>query len=196
MVSVFVFLLITYGIVFWKKPGNQSILKMMSLFGIIAGLYLIYCMSRIYTLSTIPVWNSAATPVEFYTAAFLLGAILLMMVFQGRLFKLDLQETEYLASRISVLYLLLVILLFLDLGNTVYTHYVDFKVMPMTAEDPGYILNLAKSILHLAAIFIIISQFYQFNQKKHFSGVGGIRLVFFVLILAEIIGRYFFYAYL
>ena len=194
LVSVFAILLISYALIFWRYPESRSLLKIIAILEMITGLFLIYSMSRIYTLSTIPVWNSMATPVEFFTASFLLGGLLLMLVFQRRLFKLEIRELANFSRRISVLYLLLIIFLMIDLGNTIYYHYIDYEISRMTAEDTSYIINLTKSILHIASILILIPQFYQFNIKKHFSGVLGFRIIFFLLILAELIGRYGFYA--
>jgi len=41
------------------------------------GLALVGAMSRIYMLRTVPAWNSAATPISFFTTTFLLGSLAL-----------------------------------------------------------------------------------------------------------------------
>jgi anaerobic dimethyl sulfoxide reductase subunit C (anchor subunit) len=45
----------------------------------VAGLILIYIMSRIYMIPTRPVWNSLFTPAGFYLTAIILGASLLLL---------------------------------------------------------------------------------------------------------------------
>src|SRR5690606_36707035 len=42
---------------------------------VIMGFLTVYCMSRVYLLPTQIAWNSAATPVAFFSATFLLGSI-------------------------------------------------------------------------------------------------------------------------
>jgi DMSO reductase anchor subunit len=42
---------------------------------ILFGLTLVYSISRLYMLRTVPAWNNPATPAAFFTTAFLLGAI-------------------------------------------------------------------------------------------------------------------------
>lgn len=58
----------------------------------LAGLALIYCMARVYRLSSMPGWNSWHTPVSFYLTAGLLGVLLSgMMLMPSILLYLRLQ---------------------------------------------------------------------------------------------------------
>jgi anaerobic dimethyl sulfoxide reductase subunit C (anchor subunit) len=45
--------------------------------GVLSGVVLIYSMSRIYTLRTVPVWNTWVTPLSFLISVLLLGLLLL-----------------------------------------------------------------------------------------------------------------------
>jgi anaerobic dimethyl sulfoxide reductase subunit C (anchor subunit) len=44
--------------------------------GSILGLALVYCISRLYMLRTVPAWNTPATPMSFFTTTLLLGLVL------------------------------------------------------------------------------------------------------------------------
>jgi len=45
-------------------------------FGVLTGIGLVYGMSRIYMLRTVPVWNTWATPISFFISAVLLGVLI------------------------------------------------------------------------------------------------------------------------
>ncbi len=42
---------------------------------IVCGLFLVYSISRLYMLRTVPAWNNLGTPAAFFVSAFLLGAV-------------------------------------------------------------------------------------------------------------------------
>ena len=48
--------------------------------GTILGIFLIYSISRLYMLRTVPTWNSLRTPLTFYLSSFLLGSVALITV--------------------------------------------------------------------------------------------------------------------
>jgi len=60
-------------------PSAGRSLKWLVDFTAIAGLVLIFVMSRIYMIPTRPVWNSIFTPAGFYLTAIILGASLLLL---------------------------------------------------------------------------------------------------------------------
>ena len=56
-----------------RKGRHNSVLGALTA---IVGLITVFVMSRVYMLSSVPVWNSGATPLAFFGSAFLIGAIL------------------------------------------------------------------------------------------------------------------------
>ena len=51
-----------------------------TLSGIVCGLGLVYSISRLYMLRTVPAWNHLGTPVTFFTSSFLLGTTGIMLL--------------------------------------------------------------------------------------------------------------------
>jgi anaerobic dimethyl sulfoxide reductase subunit C (anchor subunit) len=67
------------GVIFvafqWFKWANGKVRGFFGVLAAIAGVGLIYVMSRSYMLPTQPAWNSLATPVSFYATSLLLGSL-------------------------------------------------------------------------------------------------------------------------
>jgi anaerobic dimethyl sulfoxide reductase subunit C (anchor subunit) len=59
----------------WRGKWRPLARRLVALLTGLIGLILIFCMSRLYMLPTVPPWNHAATPVSFYLTAFLLGSL-------------------------------------------------------------------------------------------------------------------------
>ncbi len=77
--EIFFSLLFTSGVSLFSVLGANTRpgLAMAALFVItgLSGLALVYCMSRIYRLRTVPSWNSPVTGLSFWTTTLLLGGI-------------------------------------------------------------------------------------------------------------------------
>ncbi|MFD1507404.1 hypothetical protein FE374_13585 [Georgenia yuyongxinii] len=60
----------------WFKWGTTRLRQALALVTAAVGLGLVWSMSMIYyTLTTVPAWNTWATPAQFFTTTFLLGAL-------------------------------------------------------------------------------------------------------------------------
>lgn len=59
----------------WRKIGSASMRNAFALVGALVGLVLVFVMTQVYMLRTIPVWNNLGSPVAFYTTTFLLGSL-------------------------------------------------------------------------------------------------------------------------
>ena len=65
-----------FALLQWKKWGSATLRQVLAGITAIVGLALVYAMSMIYyTLVTVPAWNTFATPAQFFTTTFLLGAL-------------------------------------------------------------------------------------------------------------------------
>lgn len=62
------------------KTGNAHFLKFLMVLSSIGGLALLWTMSRIYIMPTIPPWNSWHTPLSFVSTALSLGVITLLFL--------------------------------------------------------------------------------------------------------------------
>ncbi len=78
-VLAFTFLLAVVTILHFTMPSAARSLKWMVDITAIAGIVLVFIMSRIYMIPTRPAWDSVFTPIGFYLAAIILGASLLLI---------------------------------------------------------------------------------------------------------------------
>ena len=71
-------LFIVTGLQF-RFPSAIRYYKLLLYLTALTGLVLVYVMSRIYVLPSMPAWNSIFTPIGFYLAAFLSGSCFLLL---------------------------------------------------------------------------------------------------------------------
>jgi anaerobic dimethyl sulfoxide reductase subunit C (anchor subunit) len=65
-----------FAILQWFKWGSPRLRQALAGLTALVGLVLVYAMSMIYySLEVVPAWNTWATPAQFYTTTFLLGAL-------------------------------------------------------------------------------------------------------------------------
>lgn len=64
----------------WLTPVLRQVLAGVTA---LVGIGLVFVMSMVYMLPTVPAWNTWATPVSFYTTTFLLGALNIGAAFVG-----------------------------------------------------------------------------------------------------------------
>ena len=60
----------------WLRWGSQTLRQVLALVTAVVGLGLVWVMSMVYaSLPTVPVWNTPATPAQFFLTTFLLGTL-------------------------------------------------------------------------------------------------------------------------
>lgn len=65
----------------WGQIGSTGIRSVVAWLAAVFGLLLVYSMSRLYMLRTVPVWNTPFTPISFFLTSFILGGLLIGAVF-------------------------------------------------------------------------------------------------------------------
>lgn len=178
-----------------RKPHAKSVrVKTSAYLGSMVAFLLVYSMSEIYMLETLPAWNSIHTPLEFFTCSLLLGGFLILLIYKGNARKLEDAEYGKISRKIYLLFILLSVVFVIDLGNAIFHHFIHFD--PSAPGDVGvnYLPRILRFVLLVVGLTILIFQFYYFNLKKKLSGISGIAVAFFILLLAEIIGRFIFYS--
>ncbi len=73
--SAFAGLGAAFALVQWRNWLTPLLRQVLAGVTALVGLALVYCMSMVYMLPTVPAWNHWATPVTFFTTTFLLGAL-------------------------------------------------------------------------------------------------------------------------
>lgn len=158
-----------------------------------AGLVLVWTMAKIYMIPTIPAWNTPLTLIKFYNSGLLIGSGVLMLMliyFSGKGITVN-----RLDAAIRVVFILIAIGTFI--------HVLTTFVSPGAPENltigfpiptiPGWI-KVTRSVLLLLGFVLMLWWFRSFNasvsQINHLPAYIG----FLLLLLAEITGRYIFYA--
>ena len=191
-----------------KAKGKPSPLKLvLVLLGGLSGFLVVLTMSRVYMLTTVPVWNGLSTPVAFYAAGLLLGGQLTAAGYsalfyhnqdssiqdiRSRWFQKTLARTELLVLVLVGMSLLISILFLLKspasggLGPT----------------GPAFVIQNT-SLFFIVRFFSLILGSVTLGAGLLSSGrneglsYGMRRFVyagFFVLFIAEFLGRFLFYA--
>lgn len=193
----------------WRNIGSFPLRNVLAWLAALAGLGLVYAMSRVYMLQAQPAWNTAATLISFFTTAFLLGGLAIGAAFVANYAYLqrkrdaDLQtQARLLRDSLRWIALLSIALVGVILV-TIPLYVAGLSAGGAAAQATGRLLIGQYGLwfgLRLALAFIgagVIALFLYRNAaatgREQLLGAlayGAFALVF----VAEIIGRYLFYA--
>ena len=192
-IGLFGFGVLVLFVLFLLKVQNQTMLQILLVYCSIAGLVLIYFMSRIYLVPTIPAWFTRFTPFHFYLATFLLGG----MVLTGFLFaQPDAGETIKGLLRIVALALLLQLVAAFLYKN----HMVKMEHTGIAHPDFQAGLYHTLYLIRLFVIFVSVLFTAYLSLRTHLIEVNYNAIIrfyafmCFLIITEEVIGRFMFYA--
>jgi anaerobic dimethyl sulfoxide reductase subunit C (anchor subunit) len=77
---IFAFLTGMTLLILLVKGETVSMVRWLQWFSIVAGILLVYSMSLIYMIETVPAWNRPATPISFFNTSIMLGAVVLLLL--------------------------------------------------------------------------------------------------------------------
>ncbi len=210
---LFTLLFVGTGAVFavlqWRKIGSFRLRQMIALAAAVLGIAVVYSMSSIYQLSAQPAWDSVATPINFFSTAFLLGALVLGVAFvinysylQGKKDRanIDIQSEmlrkvlQWIAiSSIALLGLQLVVMpLFvsqLSAGNA-----AALESAGKLTSEYGWIFAARLVLVALGAgVFgLFLYRNALLNNQRMMANYAFV--AFALVLVAELLGRYLFYA--
>jgi anaerobic dimethyl sulfoxide reductase subunit C (anchor subunit) len=143
---------------------------------VVLGLILVFSMSRIYMLQTVPVWNHMYTPLAFYASAFLLGTAvwLLMTGLSSKTHTVPIERLGILGTIFGVSQLAILIFSVLHLNRL---------QIELTG---GWLLGIR-------FVSLLIGTVLAANVKSR-DNRPRLFLVVFFFVITEILGRYLFYA--
>ena len=199
-----------FAIMQWRKIGNFALRNGLAWITAVVGLALIYSMSQVYLLPTQPAWNTWATPITFFVTTFLLGSLAIGVAFVANYAYLKRKDNVSLDVQLDLLrssfrWIALASILLLGIELVVTPLYIGNLAVEMNAAaiesvrlmivEMGFLLAL-----RLLFVFIGVSLFGVFLYQNAFGEdktnlVSAIAFGAFALVLvAEVIGRYMFYA--
>ena len=202
-------LAIIFAVLQWRKIGSFSLRNVVAWIAVVVGLILVFCESRIYMIPAEPGWNTLATPISFFTTALLLGSLAMGTAFvanyayiQKNNPKCADMQCELLRDALKWIAISSIILVGIDL--VVLPVYMAYLASGSAAAQSTVKLLIgtfsAVMIIRLILAFvgaIIFGVFvYQNAQSAGREKIlGYLAYSSFVLVLvAEILGRFLFYA--
>jgi DMSO reductase anchor subunit len=194
----------------WKKAATSAVRAVVAIVAALIGLALVYSISNVYLLQTEPVWNTFTTPISFFTTTFLLGALALGAAFVANYTYNKRKDPgcadEQCALLRSIIYWIALASMVL-LGVEVITIPLQFAYLSQAGSEAG-LASIAMLynqfevlfVLRLVLVFIgagIFGLFLYRNatiQGKEKLMGNLVYSAFAMVLVAEVIGRYLFYA--
>lgn len=198
-----------FAILQWRQIGEFRVRQVIAVIAALVGLALIYSMSRVYLLRAQPAWDTAATPILFFTTAFLLGALAVGVALVA--------NYSYLKSRVSsdelsqLTDLLRDTLRWIAVASIVLIGFelvvIPLYVSSLATSGPTAIESVNKMIDDYGAVFALrlilgfvgAGLFGLFLYRSAVLNRQGVMITavyaaFALVLVAEVLGRFLFYA--
>ncbi len=184
--AIFVGLTVVAAVLLYVKPQAAGAVTGLSAGAALVGLIDVFAMARIYSSASVPVWQSAATTIEFLAAALSMGAMLFLVLSLKEAGKLKKIVALTVAAVVAV-QVAVVIPYFISLGAGTGT----------ALQASLMILGSLKTAVAVKWLFILagaglVLWLAKDELSKSVSGAiaGGTALI----LVGQVVGRYVFYA--
>ncbi len=211
IVSGIVFLILgaAFAVCQWRKWLPARARQALAVLAAAAGLFLVYAISRVYSLRTVPAWDSSHTAVRFFATAFLLGgfAVAATLVVAARIRHrdgtADPVETKVVERSVRGIGIgALLVLGIKYIGYPMYLAGLGTSSDPAARESLALITDTygAFTVAHLILIFAGVAVLGLFllrmaRVRTPARLLTVVAVTAFVLVLSgEVIGRMLFYA--
>lgn len=201
-----------FAVMQWRKLSTPQIRNGVAVVAALIGVALIFSMAQIYMVRTVPVWDTLATPVSFFTTTFLLGsfavgiAYVLNYSYMQRRQEPGCGETgvqcELLRTAMRGVAVAAVLLVGIHFVVTpVHLVYLSSgseaaqQSASIISNDYGVLLGLRLLLVFLGAAVLGSFIYKNASSPGRERFMGNLALAAFALVLvAEIMGRFIFYA--
>ncbi|HHY25889.1 MAG TPA: dimethyl sulfoxide reductase anchor subunit [Desulfitobacterium dehalogenans] len=178
---------VLYALVQHFKPGNASLDLLLRWAGSLVGLVAVFSMGKLYSSTTVPVWQGANTFIDFYTTTLAIGALLFITT--------SLKELQNVDKKI---YGAIVLAAVIFQAVSAIPHALNLGKAGMAAQASAAILSGMTMVIALKWLLILGGAVLLFWPAKQESGssfkAGNVYLACALLVFGELIGRYVFYA--
>ncbi len=157
--------------------------------GMATGVLFIILIARVYTLDTVPTWNSHWTSFQFLMTAGVVGPVAAIAVLRWQQNTIGEQYTRIITNGLAVAnMMLLVVSLTGYVGYLFWLGQVDAHSNPFTQLSYGAMLAMGRTGLMMAGILALAVSTLRGGKGPIFASVCAI-----LVLLAEFAGRAFFY---
>ncbi len=177
---------------FWLGWESALFQKFVFVFGSALGLLLIYFMSRIYMIRTIPAWNTWFTPFHFFMSALVLG---LMVVVGFYITNPAFTSINVILLRtVSALLLFQLFAAFLINNRLVKMDHSGIETPDFVSGSYHSLYLIRLFIIFISALFTAYLSLKLPSMEVTFTPlIRFYTMVLFLIIFEEIIGRFMFY---
>jgi anaerobic dimethyl sulfoxide reductase subunit C (anchor subunit) len=206
---IFGILVLAFGVMQWRKIGSFGLRNVIAWIAAIVGLALVFIESHVYMLPTEPSWDTLATPVTFYTTTLLLGSLAMGVAFVANYAYIQKKDPEDAKVQVELMRNSLrgiavasVILLgiefvaipiyvaYLAVGNAASLASASLMIGPF---DLVFVLRLVLAFVGAGIFGLFLYQSARSAGKE--KTLSYLAYSAFVLVLvAEVLGRFLFYA--
>jgi anaerobic dimethyl sulfoxide reductase subunit C (anchor subunit) len=170
-------------------PVSKGVIKPILWTATVISLVLVFCMSKIYLLRTVPAWNRNTTPIAFYATTILLGAVAYAAVcISGA----SVSRGGWLAEILSVLAILALSLVGIQsaiISIGLFTG--DGELSLREGMVSGWKKHSRTVVLRVVFVFAGLGFF---GVALFTSSFFIVYFAFVLILVSEIAGRFFFYA--
>jgi anaerobic dimethyl sulfoxide reductase subunit C (anchor subunit) len=193
----------------WRKISTFAIRNVIAWIAALVGLAMLFSMSNIYLLPTQPAWNTLATPLTFFTTAFLLGALAMGVAFVANYAYLKRNQPDCADEQCTLLrdvmrWIAIVSVVLLGIELVTLPFYLAslaagsaaaVETAQLIAGPFGWALILRLALVFLGAGVVALFLYQNALSPGQERMVGNLAYTAFALVLvAEVLGRFLFYA--
>lgn len=190
-IGIFTASLVITLILGWKT-GNAGYLKYLMVLTSLSGLTLLWTMTCIYVMPTIPAWNSWHTPVSFVSTALSLGLLTLLFLHAGG----SINIADHI---VRIFFIALITILLIDIASALTHQYKLASIdqgMDKLVFDKGafYRVFLFRMAILIFSCQLVLVLALKPDLLPGNSNTLWISLVFVLVIVQELAGRLLFYS--
>ncbi|MEL1133657.1 DmsC/YnfH family molybdoenzyme membrane anchor subunit [Desulfitobacterium sp. THU1] len=184
--AIFLGLTLAATVILYVKPQAASAITGLSVAAALVGIIDVFSMAKIYSYASVPVWESATTTVEFYTAAISMGAMIFLVLGIKEAGKMKKFVAISVAGVVAV-QVVAVSLYFISLGASTSTALQTSLVILGSLKTA----TIIKWLFILAGAGLVLWMAKdELSKSVSNAVVGGAALI----LVGQAVGRYVFYA--
>ena len=193
----------------WRKLSTPALRNALALVVAAVGLVLVYAMSSVYVLPSVPAWDSVNTPISFFVTTFLLGALAMGAAFVANFWYvkrkgMDPKNVQYSMLATSLKYIALLAIVLMGIQFVVIPLYFASLAAANNSAatasvnivfgEHGVVFALRLVLLFLGAGLLSAFVYQMADSESKLRVVGNMAYLAFALVLvSEILGRFLFY---
>ncbi len=194
----------------WRKISTPTVRNALGWIVAALGVALVYSMSMVYRIFSVPAWDTLATTATFFITTFLLGSLAMGAAFVANFWyvrrkNMDPKNVQYTMLATSLRWIALIAIALLGLQFIVMPLYLAALGMSgstaaadsvaIIAQQDGLIFALRLGLLFVGAGLLAVFVYSMASSESKLRVVSNMAYLAFALVLvSEILSRYLFYA--